>query len=438
MWLGLLFAMLQKAVRISTQSGIDLTHSIGDVAEAISVFRTRVIQCLASSDYSKPTMEQLETFTVHLDNEFSSSPDSKIDLWIQVGSLVRLAMRNGLHREPSLFPEFSPFQCEMRRRMWLAIVTIDTLMSFQVGLPAMIPRGQHDTMLPRNLREDDFDEDSTALPLSRPMNEVTKMSFFIVKARMLEAFGKVASYNLDIHPDEAAVATLENELYAARDALPPYYKVRPLEECTLDPPYVVVGRMILDQLVHTGLCILHRRQLALARSKPQFGHSRKVCVDAALTLLSYQAIHHRETRPGERLVGYEWMATSIAKNDYLLAAMIICLDLRLSMSGTAHPPSDDFSLWGRDRREEMMQALETSYRVWRDSKDTSIEAFRASEAVSVMLRKVRSEGQTAAAKQQFLPLQDQDGKLLTFRRMSLANCASYCPSRVAYRGTRPV
>lgn len=40
-----------------------------------------------------------------------------------------------------------------------------------------------------------------------------------------------------------------------------------------------------------------------------------------------------------------------------------------------------------------MQALETSYHVWRDSKDRSIEAFRASEALAVILRKVRSEDQ---------------------------------------------
>ncbi|KAL1970834.1 hypothetical protein VTN77DRAFT_2668 [Rasamsonia byssochlamydoides] len=391
MWLGLLFAIMRQGIRVSKANGIDLTPSVGDADEAMSLFRTRTTQCLASSDYSKPTMEQLETLAVHLEAEFTSSPDSQIHVRVLMGSVVRLAMRIGLHREPSLFPEFTPFQCEMRRRLWLAVVQSDIFMSFQVGLPAMIPKGQHDTMLPRNLREDDFDEDSTALPLSRPMNEVTKISFFIAKMPMLEVFAKTSSHILDIHPNDADVATLESELYAARDAMPPYYKMRPLEESILDPPHVVLARMGMDQTMHSGLCILHRRRLPLARSNPQFSHSRKVCVDAALTLLSYQAIHHRETAPTGRFAGYKGMATSVTTNDYLLAAMLLCLDLRLALSGPTHPASSDVSLWGMDRREEMMQALETSYHVWRDSKDTSIEAFRASEALTVMLSKVRSD-----------------------------------------------
>jgi hypothetical protein len=78
----------------------------------------------------------------------------------------------------------------------------------------------------------------------------------------------------------------------------------------------------------------------------------------------------------------------MTRHDYLLAAMLLCLDLRLALSVTTHPASSDMTLWGRDKREEMTIALEISYHAWRDSKDTSIEAFRASEAVAVLLKKV--------------------------------------------------
>jgi hypothetical protein len=60
------------------------------------------------------------------------------------------------------------------------------------------------------------------------------------------------------------------------------------------------------------------------------------------------------------------------------------------MQGKTHPACSDITLWGRDRREEMLAALETSYRVWNACKDISIDAFRASEAVAVPLKKIRS------------------------------------------------
>jgi hypothetical protein len=113
-----------------------------------------------------------------------------------------------------------------------------------------------------------------------------------------------------------------------------------------------------------------------------------------LILLSYQAISHYESGPTGRLAGHKWLATSITRHDYLLAAMLLCLDLRQGMDGATHPASSDITLWGRDRREEMVASLETSYHVWRASKDTSIDAFRASEAVAVMLNKIRSAEST--------------------------------------------
>jgi hypothetical protein len=379
---------MRHGIRIAKASGIDLRPSLGDVEESISLFRLRTKQILLTSSDEKPSMPLLELFCVHLDAEFMTTFDSNANIWIDLAVAIRMAMKSGLHRDPGLYGHFTPFECEMRRRLWLTLVITDLLVSWQVGMPAMIPRGQHDTLLPRNLRDDDFDEDSVSLPLSRPFTESTKVSHFIVKAPLLNIFAKAASLMLDIHPNEAEIPVLEDELLSARDALPPAYKIHSLQESLLESPPVVLRRFSMDQLVQSGLCVLHRRYLPLARTNPYYSHSRKVCVDAALTLLDYQAIYHRETGPTGRLAGHNWVSTSITRHDSLLAAMLICLDLRLAMSVTTHPASMDISLWGKDKREEMVTALETSYHVWRDSKDTSIEAFRASEAVGVLLNKI--------------------------------------------------
>lgn len=385
---------MRTALHTARQGGLDLSATIGNMEEAQTLFRMRTKQILMTESQAKPTVERLTLLTMHLDAEFIQCQDTSTAIWINVATAVRMAMKLGLHREPSSFGDLPPFECEMRRRLWLAISQTDVLLSWQVGLPSMIPQGQCDVMLPRNLHEDDFDEDSPSLPASRPWNEMTKISPFLVKAPLLRVFTKIASHIQDIHPRDSDVPILERELFAARDSLPAMFKVKSMQESLLDHPAMIMRRMSIDQTVHSGLCVLHRRLLPLARSNPQFSHSRKTAIDAALTLLSYQAISHYESGPTGRLAGHKWLATSIIRHDYLLAAMLICLDLRQGIDGTTHPASSDIALWGRDRREEMMAALETSYHVWHSSRDTSIDAFRASEAVAVLLKKIRSAEST--------------------------------------------
>jgi hypothetical protein len=362
--------------------------------ETQTLFRMRTKQILITELHANPTIERLTLLALHLDAEFIQCQDTSTAVWINVATAVRMAMKLGLHREPSFDSNLSTFECEMRRRLWLAISQTDVLLSWQVGLPSMIPTGQCDTMLPKNLHEDDFDEDSTVLPQPRPWNEMTKISPFLVKAPLLRVFTKIASHIQDIHPRDSDIPILERELIAARNSLPPMFKVKTLQESLLDHPAMIIRRLSIDQTLHSGLCVLHRRLLPLARSNPQFSHSRKAAIDAALILLSYQAISHYESGPTGRLAGHKWLATSITRHDYLLAAMLLCLDLRQGMDGATHPASSDITLWGRDRREEMVASLETSYHVWRASKDTSIDAFRASEAVAVMLNKIRSAEST--------------------------------------------
>ncbi|KUL92092.1 hypothetical protein ZTR_02197 [Talaromyces verruculosus] len=375
-WLGLLFVILRTAVYTARAAGIDLSATVGDMEDAQTLF------------------QRLTFLSVHLEAEFIQCQDTSTAVWIGVATAVRMAMKLGLHREPSFDSNLSVFECEMRRRLWLAISQADVLLSWQVGLPSMIPTGQCDTMLPSNLHEDDFDEDSTSLPQPRPWNEMTKISPFLVKAPLLKVFTKIASHIQDIHPRDSDIPILERELIAARNSLPPMFKVKSLQESLLDHPAMIIRRLSIDQTLHSGLCVLHRRLLPLARSNPQYSHSRKAAIDAALTLLSYQALSHFETGPTGRLAGHKWFTTSIIRHDYLLAAMLVCLDLRQGMDGTTHPASSDITLWGRDRTEEMVAALETSYHVWREAKDTSIDAFRASEAVAVMLTKIRSAEST--------------------------------------------
>jgi hypothetical protein len=51
-------------------------------------------------------------------------------------------------------------------------------------------------------------------------------------------------------------------------------------------------------------------------------------------------------------------------------------------------PSGDTYTWGRERRDEMMAALQRSKEIWDESRDVSMEAWKASNVIGVMLSKL--------------------------------------------------
>jgi hypothetical protein len=105
------------------------------------------------------------------------------------GTMMRLALQQGYHRDPSQFPNLSVFQGEMRRRIWSAVSQHDLLFSIQIGLPKCIRYAECDTQPPRNLYEEELYEDMKELPPSRPVSEDTEISYQVVKLQIMRAYG---------------------------------------------------------------------------------------------------------------------------------------------------------------------------------------------------------------------------------------------------------
>ncbi|KAJ5620786.1 hypothetical protein N7510_004770 [Penicillium lagena] len=382
-WLGMLFCMLRISSDLFIRSGV-APLSIVNGPSPVTLFRDRTLECVSSTGLRKLCPYILPTILLHIEAEFMSSSDSKIDTWIISSTAVRIALRFGLHHEPLAEEGISPFNAEMRRRLWLGIVQSDIMLSFQVGLPAMIPWRQVDVRLPRNLRDDDLDENSSDLPPSRHMREATNISFFLAKQPLLECFARIASHSQEPYPRDEEVAVLQQNLDRAREGLPPIYRIRPINEAVTEPSFLVMQRYAIDQIYQTAVCVLHRKHLSRASSIPEWSQSRLLCIDSALTLLSYQAIKDEESRPAGRFAGNKIMMNSLDQNSFLLAAMLICLDLK--QRGSLCLESSDLLLWNQERGDEMKRALETSMKIWDSKKNVSSEASRASKILSRILR----------------------------------------------------
>jgi hypothetical protein len=103
---------------------------------------------------------------------------------------------------------------------------MDLLVSFHIGLPSMVQAVKSDTRVPLNPRDQDFDEDTTELPPSRPDTEITAMSYKLSKGRVARRFGRVVQLaNLLTLPHYDEVMALDRELHQVSAALLPLLRV---------------------------------------------------------------------------------------------------------------------------------------------------------------------------------------------------------------------
>lgn len=405
-WLGQIYALLCLAMHSYFRMDDEPPEFRGKSLALAANYRTLTGQCLLLADFTKPLNHTIETMVLHLHCEYARNRDAEVGVWVLVGMIVRLAMRMGYHRDPSNYKDISPFQGELRRRVWTFVRQSDLLFSFQIGLPSMIRSGDCDTELPRNLFDDEFDEDTKVLPPSRPLSEPTPVSYMCAKANMTFSFGKVVErlHQVTSMPyDEIMI--LDQDLRETRAEFPPHLRLRSIEESMMDPGALVMQRFSLSILYHKGQCVLHRKWLSRARENNRFAHSRRTCVDSSMELLSHQATLHYESRPGHRLHGMKVFISSLTAADFLLAAMIVALDLCYGAETEGGGQSSgDMYTWGLERRADMIRAIEVSNDIWKETRDQSMEAWKASEILTVILTKLkysRSQGAGRAPQNPF-------------------------------------
>ena len=392
-WLGMCFAMMSLALQSYHRAGDEPSIYRGKAWAQSLTYLEWTSSCLVHADFTQPVTFMVETLCLYLQAEHARTRDAETGVWILVGIIVRLAMRIGLHRDPKPFASLTPFQAEMRRRLWNFVRSSDILMSFQVGMPSLTKSTDCDTDFPSNLYDEEFGEDTKIMPPSRPLSEITPMSFMIVNAHLTFMLGKVLENSSAIEPISYETAMkLDAELREVRSRIPPHLTMKSREESALDSAYQVMQRYTLDLIFQKSLCMLHRKFLSRARENPRFAYSRRTCVDACMEMLNHQNNLHNECQPGGRLHSIPWSITSaLAQHDFLLAAMIVCLDLyHTAEAESKGQTSGELYQWAVERRDAMLSAIERAVPIWDSLRDQSMEAYKASAQLQVMLNKLKS------------------------------------------------
>ncbi|OJI82342.1 hypothetical protein ASPTUDRAFT_58038 [Aspergillus tubingensis CBS 134.48] len=393
-WLALLYAVVTITMSVYMRTGEPLPAEFGEADEAVQRLRQLTAQCLVQSNYTVPGRFKVEALFFYTMCEFFRSEDAQVGVSFLLNMTIRLAMRSGYHRDPQHFPNISPYEGEMRRRVWAIMRQLDVLISFQVGVPRGIQDWQQDVELPRNISDEEFGESTVELPPSRPETELSTTAYIRGKSRLMAVFGKISdlAYSRDPMTYDDILA-LDRQLEEARDLVPTAFKIRPLDQCFVDSSYLILRRYTLELLYQKARCVLHRRYLGEVHTNPRYAYSRQVCMSASKEILRHQADIYHETQPGGLLYRDRQFPNSLQTADYLLAAMIICLDLSQNPTGTPTGSTDEDAAAVIRSREELLATIKTSHRIFEQQRRRSADAQKACVALTIMLRRISFQQQ---------------------------------------------
>lgn len=350
----------------------------------VQEYREKVVQCLHSGSYITPGQYTVETLLLYFMTEHHHHTDAQFGNWILMGQIARIAMRLGLHRDPSHSSEMSPFNGEMRRRLWLAIVHIDLTTSSQMGLPRMIRHSYYDTQEPLNLLDSDLDDEITELPQPRPDSVLTPTLYIKSRGKLLSIFAKISDITTSMTSSSYAETwELDNELTQARSSIPLGLQLQPSSVYPAQGHEVWFYRLSIDAMFQHARCNLHRPYLIPARTNGQYTTSRKTCIEAALALLRHQESLTIETMPGRHYELCPWKVSSFWNHGMLLAVTVLCVDLNRDF--------DDGIIgegyWEQVDRNELVDALRSAQSNLLQSWNISADARKAATAIAVVLSK---------------------------------------------------
>ncbi|KAH8700425.1 fungal-specific transcription factor domain-containing protein [Talaromyces proteolyticus] len=166
-------------------------------------------------------------------------------VWTLSAVILRLASGLGLHRDGTHFG-LSPFETEMRRRLWWHICILDVRAAEDHGTDPMINDMMYDTRLPLNINDDDISPDSKTSPPEKV--ECTDMTFALIRCEVTLAYRRLTY----IPPGLQSVPSTVEERESLIEKLHQRLNDRYIKHCDMQIPLqwacATIARLIVAKL----------------------------------------------------------------------------------------------------------------------------------------------------------------------------------------------
>jgi hypothetical protein len=182
----LLFAIYYCAA--TSLSGRDCLNQLGeDRTILLTRYRFGIEQALARANFlTTEEVAVLQAFVLFLIC-LRRNNDARV-IWTLTGLVVRIAQTIGIHRDGSHFG-LTPFEIEMRRRLWWQVCVLDVRASEDHGCDPTILEQSYDTKMPLNINDEDMSPEMQEHPPDKL--GCTDMSFCLLRFEIGNYFRRI-------------------------------------------------------------------------------------------------------------------------------------------------------------------------------------------------------------------------------------------------------
>lgn len=210
---ALLFAIYYAA--ITSMEETDVSLNFGTTRAKLNLkFRIGFEQAMAAADFlNNPTLTLVQALTIFL--FLARLHDSPRFIWMMTGIAIRMAQAIGLQRDGCHFPNLSPYEIEMRRRVWWALCMIDSRASGDQGTDLTILQENFDTRMPLNINDSDINIDTKVMPEER--KGITDMTITAVSCGLVEVERKMIARQKEGATSPETTSAIFEELFSRLD-----------------------------------------------------------------------------------------------------------------------------------------------------------------------------------------------------------------------------
>lgn len=236
--------------------------------------------------------------------------------WIFLGLTLQIARALGLHRDPLHFG-ITGQDCQMRRHIWSAIMSQDTIHAARYGRVTSIDAEEYDTKPP----EDHVEEGGNPSEPTPAFYTHKKRAVAVLVSRVFRLLFRPRA-----RPSYQTLLEVEGSVRNVHDNLPhcePHDVHASAQQNAIRWLYHMYTPFVLSHL----LLIIHRP--FLVQKSAEFHHSRIICLQNARSMLEH--VFEAENRPD--LEHYAWHIRELRNITYVPVATLLCVGLYIR----AHP-----------------------------------------------------------------------------------------------------
>lgn len=212
-------------------------------------------------------------------------------VWASAGTLMRMALYTGMHRDPDHLPKMALLAAETRRRLWATILEILVQSSMESGGPPLISLNDYDTKPPGNYNDEDLlsGDETAQTPSPQPLATFTDTSVQLALLNSIKVRLDIASYLNEFRsvPNYDKTLVLNSDLTTASRGLDALLRVYQSQEPGLSAFQLGTSEHIMQRY----FLALHFPWLGFAKNDPRYFFSRKLCVEIALRNQKEGAAH---------------------------------------------------------------------------------------------------------------------------------------------------